>query len=54
MIKSDRHWGCEIAALQHDQCVNCVAFSSTNPGLLVTVSDDKTIKMWMSKAEQRK
>lgn len=50
----DRHWGCEIAALQHDQCVNCVAFSSTNPGLLVTVSDDKTIKMWMSKAEQRK
>lgn len=50
----DRHWGCKVATLQHDQCVNCVAFSPTNPELLVTVSDDKSIKMWMSKAEQRK
>ena len=49
-----RHWGCEVATLHHDQCVNCVAFSPTNPALLVTVSDDNTIKMWMSKAEQRK
>ena len=51
---TDRHWGCKVASLQHDQCVNCVAFSPTNPALLVTVSDDKTIKMWKSKAEQRK
>jgi len=50
----DRHWRCEVATLQHDQCVNCVAFSPTHPALLVTVSDDNTIKMWMSKAEQRK
>ena len=49
-----RHWGCEVATLHHDQCVNCVAFSPTNRALLVTVSDDNTIKMWMSKAEQRK
>lgn len=50
----DRHWGCKVATLQHDQCVNCVAFSPTNPALLVTVSDDKTIKLWTSKAEHRK
>merc|ERR1712130_107050 len=50
----DRHWGCKVATLQHEECVNCVAFSPTNSALLVTVSDDKTIKLWMSKAEQRK
>ena len=54
MTSLDRHWGCQIATLQHEQCVNCVAFCPTNPNLLVTVSDDKTIKMWTSKAEQRK
>jgi len=50
----DRHLGCQVASLQHDECVNCVAFCPTNPGLLVTVSDDKTIKLWMSKSEKRR
>jgi hypothetical protein len=42
-----------VARLPHAECVNCVAFCPAMEGLLVTVSDDKTVKVWTSRALQR-
>jgi len=43
-----------VASLPHDSCVNCVAFSPATPGILATVSDDHTVKVWKSRALNRR
>jgi len=45
----DRHYGCCVAQLRHEKCVNAAAFSTSNQQLMVTVSDDNTVKVWQSR-----
>ncbi|KAG8447418.1 hypothetical protein GDO86_014773 [Hymenochirus boettgeri] len=49
----DRHYGARLATLPHDDVVNAVAFSPVDQELLLTVSDDYTIKVWRSQRSQR-
>eukprot|EP00092_Neocalanus_flemingeri_P027867 GFUD01030251.1.p1 GENE.GFUD01030251.1~~GFUD01030251.1.p1 ORF type:complete len:504 (-),score=102.74 GFUD01030251.1:97-1608(-) len=49
----DKHYGCQVAANKHDECVNCVAFSPTDGSVMVSVSDDHKVKVWMSKSRER-
>ncbi|XP_053473623.1 F-box/WD repeat-containing protein 5 isoform X1 [Ictalurus furcatus] len=44
----DRHYNICLARLQHDDVVNSVAFSPTDQELLLSASDDSTIKVWRS------
>ncbi|XP_015272277.1 PREDICTED: F-box/WD repeat-containing protein 5 [Gekko japonicus] len=44
----DRHYNICLAKLQHDDVVNSVAFSPVEQELLLTASDDCTIKVWRS------
>ncbi|XP_019331398.2 F-box/WD repeat-containing protein 5 [Alligator mississippiensis] len=44
----DRHYNICLAKLQHDDVVNSVAFSPMEQELLLTASDDATIKVWRS------
>ncbi|KAL0606636.1 F-box/WD repeat-containing protein 5 [Plecturocebus cupreus] len=44
----DRHYNICLAKLQHDDVVNSVAFSPQEQELLLTASDDATIKAWRS------
>ncbi|XP_068020298.1 F-box/WD repeat-containing protein 5 [Melanerpes formicivorus] len=44
----DRHYNICLAKLQHDNVVNSVAFSPVEQELLLTASDDSTIKVWRS------
>jgi len=50
----DRYYGCRLAGNKHKACVNCVAFHPANSQVMVSVSDDKTIKIWKSKFLNRK
>merc|ERR1712226_1288790 len=50
----DRHYGCHLASLQHTACVNCVAFSPRTDGIVVTVADDHSIKVWTSSSFHKK
>ncbi|XP_038623695.1 F-box/WD repeat-containing protein 5 isoform X2 [Tachyglossus aculeatus] len=44
----DRHYDICLAKLQHDDVVNSVAFSPADQELLLSASDDGTIKAWRS------
>nr|XP_006134821.1 F-box/WD repeat-containing protein 5 isoform X2 [Pelodiscus sinensis] len=44
----DRHYNICLAKLQHDDVVNSVAFSPVEQELLLTASDDASIKVWRS------
>ncbi|TSL28193.1 F-box/WD repeat-containing protein 5 [Bagarius yarrelli] len=44
----DRHYNICVARLQHDDVVNSVAFSPSDQELLLSASDDSTIKVWRS------
>ncbi|XP_035230118.1 F-box/WD repeat-containing protein 5-like [Stegodyphus dumicola] len=45
----DRHYGNCLAKLPHSDVVNSVAFNPRDPEMLVTASDDFTLKVWRSK-----
>lgn len=45
----DRHFGTWLAKYPHQDVVNSVAFNSEDPEMLVTTSDDNSIKIWRSK-----
>ena len=49
----DRYYQCNVSKLEHNQCVNCVAFRPSAV-ICATASDDHTIKIWQSKQETRK
>ncbi|KAL4609462.1 F-box/WD repeat-containing protein 5-like [Arapaima gigas] len=44
----DRHYNICLARLRHDDVVNSVAFSPADQELLLSASDDSTIKVWRS------
>uniref|UniRef100_A0A4W3JDS7 F-box and WD repeat domain containing 5 n=1 Tax=Callorhinchus milii TaxID=7868 RepID=A0A4W3JDS7_CALMI len=44
----DRHYNICLAKLQHQDVVNSVAFSSVDQEMLITASDDCTLKVWRS------
>ncbi|XP_077399023.1 F-box/WD repeat-containing protein 5 [Vanacampus margaritifer] len=44
----DRHYNICLARLAHDDVVNSVAFSPANQELLLSASDDATVKVWRS------
>lgn len=44
----DRHYNICLARLAHDDVVNSVAFSPADQELLLSASDDSTIKVWRS------
>lgn len=45
----DRHYGICLAKYPHNDVVNSVAFNPRDSEMLVTTSDDYTIKVWRSK-----
>jgi len=49
----DRYYGCCLSELPHGECVNAAVFCPTNQQLLVSVSDDQSVKVWKSKALTR-
>ncbi|KAK0133180.1 F-box/WD repeat-containing protein 5 [Merluccius polli] len=44
----DRHYNICLARLAHQDVVNCVAFSPADQELLLSASDDSSIKVWRS------
>lgn len=46
----DRHYGVCLAKFPHSDVVNSVAFNPRDPEMLVTTSDDYTVKVWRSRA----
>jgi len=45
----DRHYGNCLAKLPHNDIVNSVAFNPVDNEVLISVSDDNTIKIWRSR-----
>lgn len=45
----DRHYGTCLAKLPHSDVVNSVAFNPSDPEMLVTASDDFSLKVWRSR-----
>ncbi|KAJ8673451.1 hypothetical protein QAD02_004713 [Eretmocerus hayati] len=46
----DRHYGVCLAKFPHADVVNSVAFNPQDPEMLVSTSDDYTLKVWRSRA----
>ncbi|XP_043275210.1 F-box/WD repeat-containing protein 5 isoform X2 [Venturia canescens] len=46
----DRHYGICLTKFPHSDVVNSVAFNPRDPEMLVTTSDDFTVKVWRSRA----
>ncbi|KAH8298179.1 hypothetical protein KR018_010563 [Drosophila ironensis] len=49
----DRYYGISLAKFKHSDVVNSVAFNPRDPQMLVTTSDDYTIKVWRSRDKAR-
>ncbi|KAH8032802.1 hypothetical protein HPB51_001937 [Rhipicephalus microplus] len=49
----DRHYSACLATLPHSDVVNAVAFNPKDPQMLVTASDDFSLKVWRSRAKVR-
>ncbi|EDW02878.1 F-box/WD repeat-containing protein 5 [Drosophila grimshawi] len=47
----DRYYGISLAKFKHSDVVNSVAFNPKDSQMLVTTSDDYTIKVWRSRAQ---
>ncbi|RWS30144.1 F-box/WD repeat-containing protein 5-like protein [Leptotrombidium deliense] len=45
----DRHYGNCLSKLPHNDVVNCVAFSRKDTQIMISSSDDNTIKVWRSR-----
>lgn len=45
----DRHYGTCLAKFPHNDVVNSVAFNPRDPEMIVTTSDDETVKVWRSR-----
>lgn len=49
----DRHYGICLAKFPHQDVVNSVAFNPKDPEMLITASDDFTLKIWRSRRRAR-
>ncbi|XP_030555554.1 F-box/WD repeat-containing protein 5 [Drosophila novamexicana] len=49
----DRYYGISLAKFKHTDVVNSVAFNPKDSQMLVTTSDDYTIKVWRSRAQAK-
>ena len=49
----DRHYGICLQKYSHNDVVNAVAFNPKDPEMLVSVSDDWSIKIWRSLNRQK-
>lgn len=47
----DRHYGVCLVKFPHIDVVNSVAFNPCDPEMLVTTSDDYTVKVWRSRSK---
>ena len=45
----DRHYGSLLRKLPHTDVVSAAAFNPRDPDVMVTASDDNTVKVWRSK-----
>ena len=49
----DRHYGICLAKFPHTDVVNSVAFNPKDPEVLITASDDFSVKIWRSRNREK-